>query len=79
MIDDGEKYNYILDESRAAARMTAGDVITSVDNSQVKVIHDSMGVADLTFILGNGDDEIVADWVCQSEELDELIESIVFD
>lgn len=82
MVHDLEEYDDLSKLTPNSARLRAVDIIMDVEVAKVKVYHEQYGVVYLTVIPGNGDDEILADWSCstaQHDEVDELIESIVFD
>lgn len=76
---NGDKIRFI-DCTNSYVKKHATESITSVDQSTVEVYHPELDAsANLVFILGNGDDEIVADWSCKDNQLDDLIENIVCD
>ena len=71
---DGEEFTKLSTMKVSAAKAEALDVITSVDESTLNVKNKKTDRNTTLFIvLGNGNDELVCDYICGDDSLDDII------
>ena len=74
-VNDGDEYENVVDDSNLAVRKDATDMITSVDESLVRVQYED-GFATLCIVLGNDTSEILADYsFTPGSKLEEILEN----
>jgi hypothetical protein len=75
-VNDGEEYENVSGDTKLAARKDAADMITSVDESWVRVQYKD-DIATLFIVLGNNTSEILADYsFTPGSKLEEILESV---
>lgn len=74
-VNDGEEDVTIFAQSKAGKRIEATEIITSVDESYLRVAKGEQ-TAIIFIVLGNEPDELVADYGC-SEELMPFVDEVV--